>query len=53
MPMNRKAVERIVAAVEPYTFDRLYSSWWDKVILTDAKNIIRRSADRYIRAISD
>jgi glyoxylase-like metal-dependent hydrolase (beta-lactamase superfamily II) len=52
IPLNRPAVERIVAAVEPFAYDRLYSSWWDKVTRTDAKNAVKRSADRYIRAIS-
>ena len=53
IPLNRAAVERIVAAVEPFAYDRLYSGWWDKVIPTDAKNAVKRSAERYIRAISD
>lgn len=53
IPLNRTAVERIVAAVEPLAYDRLYSSWWDKVIQTDAKNAVKRSAERYIRAIAD
>lgn len=52
IPLNRSAVERIVAAVEPYAFDRLYSSWWEKVIQSDAKNAVKRSAERYIRAIT-
>lgn len=53
IPLNRRAVERIVAAVEPYAFDRLYSAWWDRVVQVDAKNAVKRSAERYIRAISD
>ncbi len=53
IPLNRAAVERIVVAVEPFAYDRLYSAWWEKVIKTDAKNAVKRSAERYIRAISD
>ncbi|MBZ0292338.1 MAG: MBL fold metallo-hydrolase [Anaerolineae bacterium] len=53
IPLNRTAVERIVAAVEPFEFDRLYSGWWEKVTQTDAKNAVKRSAERYIKAISD
>jgi hypothetical protein len=53
IPLNRVAVERIVAAVEPFAYDRLYSAWWEKVIQTDAKNAVKRSAERYIQAISD
>ena len=51
IPLNRPAVEGIVAAVEPFEFDRLYSGWWEKVVPTDAKNAVKRSAERYIRAI--
>ncbi|MBZ0301563.1 MAG: MBL fold metallo-hydrolase [Anaerolineae bacterium] len=52
VPLNRAAVERIAAAVEPVAFDRLYGGWWEKVIPSDAKDIVRRSAERYIKAIS-
>ncbi len=51
IPLNRPAVEGIVAALEPFKFDRLYSGWWEKVVPTDAKNAVERSAERYIRAI--
>jgi glyoxylase-like metal-dependent hydrolase (beta-lactamase superfamily II) len=53
IPLNRPAVERIVTAVEPFAYDRLYGGWWDKVVPIDAKNAVKRSAERYIRAISD
>jgi hypothetical protein len=52
IPLNKSAVEGIVAAVDPYDFERLYSAWWDKVVPVDAKNAVKRSAERYIRAIS-
>lgn len=49
---NRKKVRRIVAAVEPFEFERIYGAWWGKTVFTDAKAAVRRSAERYIRAIS-
>jgi len=52
IPLNAEAVRRVVAAVEPLAFDRIYSSWIDRVILSDAKEAVRRSAERYIRAIA-
>lgn len=52
IPLNRGAVEGILAAIEPFEFDRLYSGWWEKVVPADAKNAVRRSAQRYIRAIT-
>jgi glyoxylase-like metal-dependent hydrolase (beta-lactamase superfamily II) len=51
IPLSASAVERIVRAVEPYPFDRIYGGWWDSIVETDAKQALRRSAERYIRAI--
>jgi hypothetical protein len=51
IPLPVSTVRRIVAAVEPYPFDRVYGGWWGKVVATDAKAAVRRSAERYIRAI--
>jgi hypothetical protein len=53
VPLNRRAVEKIVAAVEPYSFDRVYSAWWDRVADHDGKARLYRSAQRYLEAISD
>ena len=51
IPLPPTLVRRIVAAVEPFPFDRIYGAWWDRIILHDAKAAVRRSADRYIAAI--
>jgi glyoxylase-like metal-dependent hydrolase (beta-lactamase superfamily II) len=51
IPLNAKAVQRIVEAVEPYAFDRIYGGWWDSIVVSDAKAAAKRSAERYIRAI--
>ncbi|HRW05980.1 MAG TPA: hypothetical protein P5121_12830 [Caldilineaceae bacterium] len=53
IPLNAREVRGIVDAVDPFAFDRLYSSWWDKVVATDAKAAVERSAERYIRHISE
>lgn len=52
IPLPAEAVDRIVASVEPYPFDRLYGAWWDRIVATDAKAAVRRSAERYKRALS-
>jgi hypothetical protein len=52
VPLPATAVDRIVASVEPYPFDRLYGAWWDRIVDTDAKAAVRRSAQRYKRALS-
>jgi hypothetical protein len=51
IPLNARAVRGVVAAVEPFAFERLYSSWPGKVVAEDAKAAVRRSADRYIAHI--
>ena len=52
IPLPVSGIRRIVAAVEPFTFDRIYGAWWGKTVLSDAKAAVMRSAERYIRAIS-
>jgi hypothetical protein len=51
IPLNARAVRGVVAAVEPFAFERLYSSWPGKVVSEDAKAAVRRSAERYIAHI--
>ena len=51
IPLPAHKVKRIVAAVEPFAFDRIYSGWWDSVVREDGKTAVSRSAIRYIQAI--
>jgi hypothetical protein len=51
IPLGPNEIRRIVAAVAPYGFDRLYSSWSGAVVTTDAKAAVRRSAERYLGRI--
>ncbi len=51
IPLPASAIQRIVEAVEPYEFDRIYSAWWGRKISEGAKEAVRRSAERYIRQI--
>ena len=53
IPLAREQVERLVEAIEPFAFDRIYSPWPRRVVATDAKAAVRRSAERYIRAINN
>ena len=51
IPVNARTVERIVRAVKPFAFERIYGGWWDRVVPADAKAAVQRSAERYIAAI--
>jgi hypothetical protein len=53
IPLPATAIRRIVNAIDPFSFDRVYGAWWGKVVFKDAKAAVRRSADRYVAAIED
>ena len=51
IPLPAEAVERLVAALDPYEFDTIYGAWWDRIVRADGKAIVRRSAERYVAAL--
>ncbi|HKV88918.1 MAG TPA: MBL fold metallo-hydrolase [Candidatus Dormibacteraeota bacterium] len=51
IPLAAAEVDRIVAALEPFDFDRIYGAWWSRNVDRDAKGAVKRSAERYRRAI--
>jgi hypothetical protein len=48
LPLPEAAVRRVVAAVEPYPFDRIYGGWWAPVVRQGARQVLADSASRYI-----
>lgn len=52
IPLNAPTVRRIADAVDPYGFDTIHGAFPGRTIRTDAKEAVRRSARRYISAIS-
>ncbi len=52
IPLAPGTVHRVVAAVEPYAFDRIYGAWFDRVVESEAKAVVARSAERYERAVT-
>jgi len=51
IPLSAATVERIVRAVESFSYDRVYGAFWDTVIDRDGKAAVARSAERYRQAI--
>lgn len=51
IPLPASIIRSIVAAVEPYEFDRIYGCWFGADVRTGARESVRRSAERYIRWI--
>lgn len=52
LPLPAVAVERVVAALQPFAFDRLYGAFWDDEIASRAADAVARSAERYLRAVN-
>jgi glyoxylase-like metal-dependent hydrolase (beta-lactamase superfamily II) len=53
IPVNAATVRRIMQALEPYPFERIYGAWFGQNIVRDAKQALRYSAERYLAAITD
>jgi hypothetical protein len=53
IPLSASSVERIVKAVESFSFDRIYGAFWDMVIQRNGKAAIKRSAQRYLQALRE
>ena len=51
IPVAAPAVRRIVDVLEPLSYDRLYGAFAGLTVPEDAKAAVRRSAERYLRAI--
>jgi hypothetical protein len=51
IPLDADTVRRIGTALEPYAFEQIYGAWWQRNILHGAKDVVRRSVRRYLRAI--
>lgn len=53
IPLPASAIRRIVEALDPFQFDRIYGAWWDAVVPEGAKMALEVSAQRYIDAITE
>lgn len=53
IPLPAAEIRRIVAAVRPHAFDRIYGGWWDRVTPSDGKGAVERSARRYLKWIGE
>jgi hypothetical protein len=53
IPVDGETVRQIVMKLEPYGFQKLYGAWPKFAVEGDPKIALRRSAERYLRAIGD
>jgi hypothetical protein len=51
IPLDPSSIRRIVGALEPFAYDRIYGAWWPSIVASDGKQAVTRSAERYLQAI--
>jgi hypothetical protein len=52
IPLDAGAVQRIAEVLQPWPFDPIYGSWWERTIASGGKEAIAYSVRRYIDAIT-
>lgn len=53
LPLPPSKVRQIASALQPVPFDRLYGGWHGKIMRTGAHEAVQRSAERYIKLITE
>ena len=53
IPLPPSKVRAIGAALEPFEFETIYGAWWGRVVKRGGKSVVRRSVDRYVRAVTE
>ena len=51
IPLGPRAVKDIVRRLDGYEFDRIYGAFPKRTVPSNAKTVLQRSAERYLRAI--
>jgi glyoxylase-like metal-dependent hydrolase (beta-lactamase superfamily II) len=51
IPLSARGVRAIAASLAPFAFDAMYGHYFDRVIATDAKRILKDSVERYVAAV--
>jgi hypothetical protein len=52
IPLPAESVRRIAGSLDPYPFETIYGAWWGRIVKGDAKSVVNRSAQRYVRALA-
>jgi hypothetical protein len=51
IPLSARTVERIGAALAPFTFETIYGHYFDRVIVKNGKAVLEASVARYVAAV--
>ena len=52
IPLGARSIEEIVSRLDAYKFDRIHGAFPKRTVAADAKAAVKRSAERFIRAIT-
>lgn len=53
IPERASTVRKAVEMLEPFDFDAVYGAWWHAVVREDGKDVVRRSAKRYLDHVGE
>ena len=53
IPLSARAIRAIVDNLQGFIYDRLYGGWSERVVKSDAQGVVKRSAERYLKAIEN
>ena len=53
IPLGERAITRIVESLRPFTYDRVYGGWNNRVVAAEGADAVERSAERYLRFIRE
>ena len=51
IPLPAAPVTAIAGALEPYAFETILGAWWGRIVPREGSEVVRRSAERYVRAL--
>jgi hypothetical protein len=51
IPLSAREVRIVAGALEPYAFDTIYGHYFDRVIASEAKQVLTRSVERYVESV--
>lgn len=52
IPLDAASVQHIADALAPWPYDAIYGGWWERVIPTNAKQVMAASVEQYIKAVT-
>lgn len=52
IPLPVETVQRMAERLESWDFERIVGAWWGRIVRANARDVVRRSAERYAEAIA-